>query len=149
MWLLKFQPKYCTGKHFPKGSCEPAGKGGTLFNQEQEGNHNAPEQNSLCHQPLPEETADNQSSRWEIPLSKMQAKRCLPSLTQLWNSQGRRIFSPLPFLFKQNTQPRANLIPLLPWGRGSWVTGCLKLPAHSRAWKINTSLWSYPKCWDL
>ena len=134
---------------FPKAAVN-VGAGGDFLHQEQERDHNVPEQNSLCHQPLPEETSRKQSGRWEIPLSKMQAKRRLPSLTQLWNSQGRRIFFfPLPFLFKKNTQPRANLILLLPQGRGSWVTWCLKLPAHSRAWKINTSLWSYPKCWDL
>lgn len=107
MWLPKCQPKYCSWKHFAKGSCEPGGGGleGDSLHQKQDRDHNVPEQNSLCHQPLPEETSRNQSGRWEILLSKMQAKRRLPSLMQLWNSQDRRIFFPLPFLFKKIYNP--------------------------------------------
>ena len=57
-------------------------------------------------QPLPPAPPrGNQSSRWETSLSKMQANDALPPSCSFENSQGRRIFFPLPFLFKKIQNP--------------------------------------------
>ena len=79
--------------------------GGDFLHQEQERDHNVPEQNSLYHQPLPEETSGNQSSMWETSLSKMQANDAFPPSCSFEIAKAEGFFFPLPFLFKKIQNP--------------------------------------------
>ena len=75
--------------------------GGDFLHQEQERDHNVPEQNSLYHQPLPEETSGNQSSRWETSLSKMQANDAFPPSCSFEIAKAEGFFSLFPFFLKK------------------------------------------------
>lgn len=74
--------------------------GGDFLHQEQEPDHNIPEQNSLCHQPLPEETSRNQSRRWETSLSIMQANDAFPPSRSFEIVKAEGCFSLFPFFLK-------------------------------------------------